>query len=727
MWHRLCSARPARFFCEIFPIACKTCGKDFTVKKGALFFAFFLFACLEASYSHGIQVTDPPSDYVAGELLVKLKPGANEGELDRFGRKHGVSKIKSLHGRKIQRVAIGRHMSVERARNLYASHPLVEYAEPNYYVELHGMPNDPSLGAQWNLINPDATGTDINVSPAWDIATGDPEVIVAVIDSGIAYDHPDLRENIWVNTVEYGGMPGIDDDLNGYVDDIHGIDVQNHDSDPDDELGHGTHIAGIIGASGNNGLGVVGVNWRVRLLPCKFTDHFGRGNVADTIECLDYIAALKNRGENIVATNNSWGWTGAPSQAIRDAIDRQREILFIASAGNGGRDNEGDRPNFPASYDLPNLISVAALGQNGELADFSNFGRYTVSLAAPGVDIFSTICESSPWGYSWYGTLSGTSMAAPHVTGVAGLIRAFRPDADWVAIRNRILSSGREVAALSRSTLTGKSLDAFAALTCNEKPFISAVDFPLYNVPGEPVVLSAVSIDCDVPAGPVHATLPSGESVEMFDNGVGSDQAAGDGIFSVLWTPHVELRQLNFISPSGTDSAYTRPPFLVTEEIEVAIEHLDYSFFLEVAEGRPPFDFQIVNGALPTGLELDPESGEIHGVPRENGWHEFHIEVRDADRAGTRKHLGIYVEDLQNSIQIVKASYEERRKELSVKATSAYGPVAALQVDAIGPMNWNDRKGIWIADAAHVDIEDISGMVTVSGPEGSVSANVVME
>src|SRR5439155_6983308 len=250
---------------------------------------------------------------------------------------------------------------------------------------------------------------------------------------------------------------GIDDAGNGQIDDCFGIDTLNNASNPLDDNDHGSHVAGTIGAVGNNGVGVVGVNWTVRLMACKFLNASGSGPTSDAIDCLEYVKLMKDRGVNIIATNNSWGGVGF-SQALLDAIEahRQRGILFIAAAGNSGLNNDFT-PVYPANYYLPNVISVAATTRTDGQAFFSNFGRRTVHLGAPGDQILSTTRGNT------YQIFSGTSMATPHVTGVAALLKAQDPGRDWRAIKNLILSGGDTIPSLT-NTITRKRLNARGAL-----------------------------------------------------------------------------------------------------------------------------------------------------------------------------------------------------------------------------------------------------------------------
>ena len=356
----------------------------------------------------------------------------------------GTESIKEFPYLHIQHIKFKKGMTVEEALAGYEADPDIEYAEPNYMVTIAASPNDPLFNQLWGLYNTGQTGgtpaADIDAPNAWDITTGNIDIVVAVIDTGVDHSHEDLTGNMWVNT---GEIPdnGIDDDGNGYVDDIYGIDTTNNDSDPFDDNGHGTHVSGTIGAIGNNVIGVAGVNWDITIMACKFLNASGSGYIDGAIECLEYIRALREKGANIIATNNSWGG-GGYSQALYDAINAQQDILFIAAAGNSNANNDTST-FFPADYYLPNLIAVAATDHNDSKASFSNYGRRSVSVGAPGVNILSTLPEKNLWGITGgYGKLSGTSMATPHVTGLAALIKSQDMTRDWKMIRNLILAGG---------------------------------------------------------------------------------------------------------------------------------------------------------------------------------------------------------------------------------------------------------------------------------------------
>ncbi|MCX7046543.1 MAG: S8 family serine peptidase [Candidatus Sumerlaeota bacterium] len=295
------------------------------------------------------------------------------------------------------------------------------------------IPNDPRFAELWGMRNTGQTGgtpgADISAAKAWDLQQGSRDVIVAVIDTGVDYTHPDLAANIWINTGEIPGN-GIDDDGNGFVDDIYGYDFANGDANPMDDHGHGTHCSGTIGGVGNNGMGVAGVNWNVRIMAMKFLDAGGSGSTADAISCIQYATRM---GANVMS--NSWG--GSPfEQSLMDAITAAdgAGILFIAAAGNDSTNNDVT-PHYPSSYDCPNIIAVLATDSYDALAGFSCWGPTTVDLGAPGVDILS--CQ--PGG--GYQLMSGASMATPHVSGAAALVWAANRGMTHLQVKNILMST----------------------------------------------------------------------------------------------------------------------------------------------------------------------------------------------------------------------------------------------------------------------------------------------
>ncbi|MCA9008729.1 MAG: S8 family serine peptidase, partial [Planctomycetaceae bacterium] len=347
--------------------------------------------------------------------------------------------------------------------NAFANSPGVISVEPNYRLSVDVVPDDPSFSQLWGLDNAD--DHDIDAPEAWELTTGTGDIVVGVIDTGVDYNHEDLAQNIWVNPVECpGGMgtcteDGIDDDGNGYIDDFYGWDFINNDNDPMDDNSHGTHVAGTIAAVGNNATGVVGVNWNAKIMALKFLGSSGSGYLSDAVEAIEYAAMMKrDYGINIRLTNNSWGG-GGYSQTMYDAIsaNRSADMLFVAAAGNDSYNNDTAR-SYPASYNLDNIISVASTTSSDGLSSFSNYGSSSVDLGAPGSSIYSTIPGNR------YGTKSGTSMASPHVAGVAALAWGIDPAASYGQVRSAVLSGVDPVPALTGKTVTGGRLSALGTL-----------------------------------------------------------------------------------------------------------------------------------------------------------------------------------------------------------------------------------------------------------------------
>lgn len=387
-----------------------------------------------AAAEEATAVPDPPP--VPNQLLVRFRAGVTPTAQDRILRQAvpGLKRVRHLRQPSVRLQARFRADSVfanlvvvdtadaveaARTRAQLAARPDVVYAEPNYRLKLFVapppvMPNDFDFASQWGLLNSGQgdgqPGNDIHATEAWPVTTGSPDVRVAVIDTGIDYYHPDLEANVWLNPGEVAGN-GRDDDANGYPDDVHGYDFVSDDSDPMDDQSHGTHVAGIIGAVSNNRIGVAGICWNVRLMAIKAFDDHGEGTVSAVVEAIEYAIA---NGARVI--NASWGQTDK-SLALQDALTEawQAGVLIVAAAGN----ERTDIAPFPAAYEP--VVAVAALNKNGARAYFSNFGAF-VDLAAPGEAILSTLPNAR------YDLLSGTSMAAPFVTGTAALIWSLHPE-----------------------------------------------------------------------------------------------------------------------------------------------------------------------------------------------------------------------------------------------------------------------------------------------------------
>jgi len=342
----------------------------------------------------------------------------------------------------------------------------VLFAEPDYMVKADIVPNDPLFANLWGLHNTGQTGgsedADIDAPEVWDITTGSPNVVVAVLDTGVDYNHEDLSANMWTNPGEVPAN-GIDDDGNGYVDDVFGINAIEETGDPLDDQGHGTHVSGTIAAVGNNGIGIVGVCWQAKIMALKFLDDEGIGYISNSILCIEYALA---KGVKIL--NNSWGGDGY-SDSLKDAIKacEDADVLFLAAAGNDGR-NTDITPHFPSAFENPNILSVAAANNNDDLASFSNFGKTSVDVAAPGTSIQSTTPNNN------YGYMNGSSMATPHVSGLAALLKSQDPSLSWQDIKTRILNRVDKNVSLLPTILTGGRINAHKVfLSEQELPYLS--------------------------------------------------------------------------------------------------------------------------------------------------------------------------------------------------------------------------------------------------------------
>jgi subtilisin family serine protease len=401
---------------------------------------------------------------VPGEFIVKFKRGVSAADKYTARQNLGADLVKEikLTGAQVVRAQADSGIDHQYAKSLLAS-GAVDYIEPNYILHAYGTtPNDSRFSELWGMHNSGQSGgtadVDIDAPEAWDITRTAGEAVVGVIDTGLNYSHPDLSANAWTNSGEIAGN-GVDDDHNGFIDDVHGYDFVNNDGNPMDDQSHGSHCAGTIGGVGNNAAGVAGVAWNVKIMGLKFLDSQGSGSTDDAIGAIEYAVVMKNRGVNIRVLSNSWGGGGF-SQALYDAVAAANTagILFVAAAGNETNDNDNS-PSYPASYDLPNVLSVAAVDRNGNLASFSNYGAQSVHLAAPGVDIVSTVLGSN------YASYSGTSMATPHASGVAALVAGREGTLTAAALKSRLMSTVQPLQGLSGVVVSGGMLNAYNAVT----------------------------------------------------------------------------------------------------------------------------------------------------------------------------------------------------------------------------------------------------------------------
>ncbi|MGC8977578.1 MAG: S8 family serine peptidase, partial [Candidatus Ratteibacteria bacterium] len=512
-------------------------------------------------------------EYVNDEIIVKFR---SSDAVDSICQKYNLE-IKSSFTivQNLYVLKIKDGMSVED-KIKYLKKENVEYAEPNYIMKFFATPNDLSFNQQWGLKK-------IKAEQAWDITTGDTSIIVSILDTGIDYTpapmtgsidriHPDLKDNLWINKGEllFGlvNYNRIDNDKDGYVDDFYGINptigtfdylrgAPSEFIEPTPRgpfLGHGTRVAGIIGAVGNNGIGVSGVNWRVSLMPIKIGTSSGLITVDWVLEGIQYIIQMKDRGENIVAVNASFGFYGR-IEALEDAIKKLMEkgILFIAAAGGLPEPvydvilNIDYHPVYPAGIYLPNVISVLATDIDDKPATFTqlgngtNYGKYKVHVGAPGKDIYSTFPTDS------YGYYSGTSMAAAFVTGLSALIKSKFKNYDWIKIKNLILSSGdditydtpiihigKQINSLKDISITGKRINAYDSVLPQRKNVFSRLR-PIGDKVScyykEYLEISALNISGEDGAGNVNLNV-DGETFTLYDDGTGFDIMRDDGIYS---------------------------------------------------------------------------------------------------------------------------------------------------------------------------------------------------
>lgn len=480
--------------------------------------------------SQAAPAKKPGPQTVPGELLIGFRSGVSAADQQKLLKSIGGAEKKSftkIHGALVQVPAADVTSALESLRK----DPRIRYAEPNYIVTAGQLPNDPSFGNTWGLNNtgqtingvPGTADADIDAPEAWNVTTGSPSVTVAVIDTGVDYTHPDLASQIWINPGENCAgcrNDGIDNDKNGYVDDWHGWNFVANSNNPMDDHGHGTHVAGTIGASGNNGIGVAGVNWNVRIMPLKFLNAQGSGTIANAVSAVLYAA---QNGADVM--NNSWAGPDF-SQALADAIGvaDQRNSLFVAAAGNDGTDNDTS-PTYPASFDNPNVLAVAATDNRDNLAFFSNTGRASVDIGAPGVDIYST------WPGSAYQFLSGTSMATPHVAGAAALAKAAFPSATAVGLKDLLLNTADPNPSLARMTTSGARLNVGNAVGCSAAPEVW-IDSPAngFSVDiNKPVAFTAIATNCASASGASASATLNGAPIAM--------TARGDGLYTGTFTP----------------------------------------------------------------------------------------------------------------------------------------------------------------------------------------------
>ncbi len=531
------------------------------------------------------------------QVLVRLKPNTKIKSLNAIKMVsskvvHSFKKIADVHSLEVQSP-----LSVKDTIENLSSIPEVDLVEPNYIYYAEEIPNDALFNELWGFHNIGQEGgqvdADINMPEAWG-HTGSKEVIIGVIDTGVDYRHEDLVANMWVNPGEIPGN-GLDDDGNGYIDDIHGIDAISNTGDPMDFNGHGTHVAGTIAASINNTKGVVGVGVNTKIIACRFLDDNGSGSLSDALKCLEYFHTLKTvYNINILATNNSWGGGGF-SEIMQQAIElhKQDGMLFFAAAGNDGTNNDLT-PHYPSNYPVSNVIAVAASNRSEGLAYFSNYGFRSVHVVAPGEEIFSTVPGDR------YQSLSGTSMATPLVAGLAGLLGSQDKNHSWEEIKNLILTGGTPIEGYANKTLTGRRIRAWdsngsGSLSCSDQRVLKwvnpGVGQSLYLGTGDSLPLKMLHLNCSEVGGEISILVEPGNQTITLS----AEEGSGDGEYSGVWTG-ANQAGLYTLTPEGGETIqvqvtgnYQNPVEVVQQYREFAGTRLDSLTDDEMAGVRVPF------------------------------------------------------------------------------------------------------------------------------------------
>ena len=404
------------------------------------------------------QQTDPLAfEHGPDRLLVKFEPATDASVIQAIDGQIGaqVSGTYPLDP-DLRLILIRPGSDLRAALDYYKAQAEVRYAEPDYIWHIQRTPNDPRFGDQWDMLNTGQggglAGFDIDATLAWDVQTDAPGIVVASIDTGVDMNHEDLRDNIWTNPGEIPGN-GIDDDGNGFVDDVHGWNFVANNNNPADDNDHGSHTMGTVAAKGDNGVGVAGINWSAQIMPIKVCNSAGSCPTSAIIGGIDYATINHAR-----ISSNSYGGGGF-DQATYDAISRANDagVLFSAAAGNNGS-NTDVSAFYPAGYSLPNIIAVAAMDRYGGKASYSNYGATTVDLGAPGDQILSTTRNNT------YAVFSGTSMACPHVTGAIAFLMGYNPTLNYLDYKQIVMDSAEPNDAMAGRSVTGGTLNLKTAL-----------------------------------------------------------------------------------------------------------------------------------------------------------------------------------------------------------------------------------------------------------------------
>lgn len=615
----------------------------------------------------GVDWNNPvfTEDYVPGELLVGFKKNAKVADIAALHQKASAKVVRQFHITPAAHVRLAPKMSMAQAARQYLANPSVAYVEPNYIVRpVETIPDDPRYDELWGMER-------IRAPEAWDVAQGSHDIVVGVIDTGIFMQHPDLINNL---------APG-------------GYDFANNTANLEDTHGHGTHVAGTIGAVADNGIGVAGVNWQVKMVGLKFLDP--SGTTANAIRAVEYAAT--NTALKIKITNNSWGG-GGYSQGLYDAIKKAGEEygqLFIAAAGNDGLDNDAE-PHYPSSYELPNLIAVAAIADDGTLADFSNYGTNSVDLAAPGVDILSTV----PGGSGQYKAYSGTSMACPHVAGAAALLWSINPNSTPEAIRNVLLQNVAANPELEGKVATGGELDLFAAVSAlgpqiqlNRRAYRSdaevgvTINDPGLTDPLPPEIEAALEVRD--PAGTIRW-----EEVLALPWLTGNTYSNSFTLESGVTAVEDDLLTVVYESPGGK-SATVSVPIDDTPPVLTGIELVNVSDEMATFTWRTdePADTRfIISTNVPVGglSSLQEEGGGIfvEDPVVENGLTQYVHVVTVPVEAARRYYVAMLSEDFAGNKGTVPANLASENPDDYFMVNSLHRRLAYVNDMESGPAGW---------------------------------------
>jgi subtilisin family serine protease len=523
------------------------------------------------------------------EVLVKFRPGVRIDAGGYVVRTHDLREPRELNRAGLTHFRSGSRPVAQLVRELLAD-PDVEYAEPNYIVETQSTPtaatpNDPMFSLLWGLQNKGQNGglplADIAAVPAWSVTTGTRSVVVGVVDTGIDYNHPDLKPNVWTAPVAFTVQFGPNDKLTCAAG-THGYDAIANTCNPMDQNGHGTHVSGTIGAAGDNSAGVAGVNWAVSMMGLRFMDASGKGTVANAIRAIQFAIQVKAALPNLAGIrvlSNSWGGSGN-SQALLDAINQANTagILFVAAAGNDGV-NMDAMPSYPGAYRSANVVTVAATDNTDTLASFSNYGSSTVDLGAPGVNIASTYPNSS------YASMSGTSMATPHVAGAAALVLAACTSLDTATLRATLVRNVDAVGGLATKTVSGGRLNVYKAVSaCATGSVTPPTKTPPPVAPG--FTLSApAELALTIGGAAATATItPSG--IGGFKNNIGLSIAGlPGGLSAAISPPSVSPGNPATLKVAALNSAVAGKYSFVVKGVS---GQLCYSVLVSVTVSAPP-------------------------------------------------------------------------------------------------------------------------------------------